>query len=101
MVGDDDLRCPVTGAPLRRDGAVLRTADGTRRYPIVDGVPRLIAPERSVFAPDPAPARRPGVLRRVAARLPRDTANVGTEPLVAQLRGLLPERPRVLVVGGE
>ena len=25
MVGDEDLRCPATGAHLRRDGTVLRT----------------------------------------------------------------------------
>jgi SAM-dependent methyltransferase len=99
MVGDDDLRCPASGAHLVRQGAVLRTDDGAHEYPIVDGVPILIAPEHSVFTPGDPP-RPPGRLRRLAARLPRDTANVGTAPLVARLRELLPERPRVLVVGG-
>jgi SAM-dependent methyltransferase/uncharacterized protein YbaR (Trm112 family) len=99
MVGDDDLRCPATGRPLVRDGAVLRTPDGARSYPIVDGVPILVAAERSVFTPAGPPAT-PSALRRLAAKLPRDSANVGTAPLVARLRELLPARPRVLVVGG-
>jgi SAM-dependent methyltransferase len=99
MVGDDDLRSPATGQPLIRDGAVLRTADGTRSYPIVDGIPVLIDADHSVFTP-PERAAPPGLARRIAAKLPRDTANVGTAPLVARLRELLPVRPRVLVVGG-
>ena len=103
MVGDDELRCPATGARLQRDGAVLRTADGGRRYPIVDGVPILIAPDRTVFAPPASRPPRPSGLRRLAAKLPRDSANVGTAPLVARLLDLLlaaNPRPRVLVVGG-
>jgi SAM-dependent methyltransferase len=103
MVGDDDLRCPATGARLVRDGAVLRTEDGSRSYPVRDGVPILVAPEKSLFAPAAGPPPRRGLLRRLAARLPRDTANAGTAPLVARLRTLLlngTSRPRVLVVGG-
>lgn len=99
MVGDDDLRCPATGAPLIRDGAVLRTADGVHRYPVVDGIPVLVSADRSVFSPSGPPAK-PTALRRLAARWPRDSVNVGTAGLVAQLRSLLPARPRVLVVGG-
>jgi SAM-dependent methyltransferase len=104
MVGDEDLRCPASGAPLVRDGAVLRTEAG-RRYPVVDGVPVLVATERSLFTvPTGRPtARRRGLLRRIAARAPSDSANAGTAPLVAQLLALLldrPERARVLVVGG-
>jgi SAM-dependent methyltransferase len=99
MVGDDDLRCPATGARLQRGGAVMRTEDGAREYPIVDGVPVLIAPERSLFGVPTRPEPRRG-LRRLASRLPRDSHNVGTDALVAQLRSLLPARPRVLVVGG-
>jgi len=99
MVGDDDLRCPATGAPLIRDGAELRTADGVHRYPIVDGIPILVVAGQSVFTPSGPPGKATG-LRRLAARWPRDSANVGTAPLVAQLRSLLPARPRVLVVGG-
>lgn len=36
--------CPVTRQPLRDAGAFLETADG-HRYPIVDGIPELLAPE--------------------------------------------------------
>ena len=111
MVGDDELRCPATGAPLQRARAALVTPDGTRRYPVVRGVPVLIAEERSLFRlaafTDPAPAREPSragaLARRIAARLPSDSANPGTGRLVARLLELLTgaaERPRVLVVGG-
>jgi SAM-dependent methyltransferase len=100
MVGDDELRCPATGARLHRRGAALETEDGVHRYPIVNGVPVLLAPERTLFdAPVPQPRPR-GRLARLAGALPRDTVNVGTAPLVARLRALLPGRARVLVVGG-
>jgi SAM-dependent methyltransferase len=100
MVGDEDLRCPATGARLRRVGAVMRTEDGTREYAVVDGVAVLIAPEKSPFGTPAQPEPRPSLARRLAARLPRDTRNVGTDALVARLRTLLPDRPRILVVGG-
>lgn len=38
---DDLLRCPETGAPLRRDGDAYVAPDG-RRWPIVRGVPRFV-----------------------------------------------------------
>ena len=75
MVGDDELRCPATGARLHREGSVLRTEDGARRYPIVDGVPILIADERSLFAhaltsaqPAPQRSRAARAVRRLAGR---------------------------------
>lgn len=38
------LRCPISGQALHRDGpASLRSADGTIAYPIVHGVPVLLA----------------------------------------------------------
>lgn len=41
------LRCPVTGqrlvAAVRDSRPMLRTEDGAREYPIIDGVPVLIA----------------------------------------------------------
>ncbi len=39
------LRCPRTKAPLRlsEDGQWLIAEEGKIRYPIVDGIPRLIA----------------------------------------------------------
>lgn len=105
------LRCPATGLPLVPAGSELVTADGTRRYPVVGGVPILIAEERSLFRladfTAPAAERRPSragrLARAVAARLPTDSANVGTDRHVARLLELLlaaSDRPRVLVVGG-
>jgi len=87
------------------------TEDGTHRYPVVSGVPILIAEERSLFrlADFTAPAverrrsRAGRLAHAVAARLPTDSANAGTERLVARLLELLlaaADRPRVLVVGG-
>jgi SAM-dependent methyltransferase len=99
MFVEQTLRCPATGEPLRRDGDALVSAAG-RRYPIVGGVPVLIAEERSLFSAAPARPEPPSRARAIAARLPRDSYNAGTERLVARLRELLPGRPRVLVVGG-
>lgn len=41
-----DLRCPVDLRPLRwnEDESVLVSFDGARRYPVVDGIPCLFAP---------------------------------------------------------
>ena len=111
IVSAQTLRCPATGAPLRREGSELVTEDGKRRYPVVGGVPVLIAEERSLFrladftdpVPAPVPSRAGRLARRIAARLPTDSANVGTDRHVARLLELLLEtrgRPRVLVVGG-
>jgi SAM-dependent methyltransferase/uncharacterized protein YbaR (Trm112 family) len=105
------LRCPATGAPLIRAGSELVTEDGTRRYPVVQGIPVLIAEERSLFrladftapASEPRRSRAARLARAVAARLPTDSANAGTDRLVARLLELLlatTDRPRVLVVGG-
>ena len=42
----EDLRCPVDMRPLRwvEDEAVLLSSDGARRYPVIDGIPCLFAP---------------------------------------------------------
>jgi SAM-dependent methyltransferase len=111
LVSAQTLCCPATGEPLSRNGSELVTADGARRYPIVGGVPILIAEERSLFrladftapAPEPHRSRARRLASAVAARLPSDSANAGTDRLVARLLELLlagADRPRVLVVGG-
>lgn len=47
------LRCPATGGELHITPAgALVTADGERSYPILDGIPALIDPAKSLFAPD-------------------------------------------------
>ena len=102
MFVDQTLRCPATGQPLRREGSELVSEDGSRRYPVVGGVPVLIAEERSLFRLDPTAPPTRSVARSIAHRLPGDSANPGTERHVARLLELLlaaGER-RVLVVGG-
>ncbi len=104
MFSTQTLRCPATGAALHRAGSELVTEDGSRRYPVIGGVPILIAEERSLFRladfSAPAPPSRRSLSRRLAGLLPRDSANAGTAGLVARLRELLPASPRILVVGG-
>ena len=110
-----ELRCPATGAPLRREGDALVTEDGSRRYALVEGVPLLVDPSLSTFDPadyEPPSAGRPSLLARlrrralrVAAWQPPISRNVGSEDNFARMRGLLREavadRPaRVLVIGG-
>ena len=64
-----DLRCPVTGAPLRYAGGSLRTPDGAHAYRLVDGVPVLLAPGRSLFDAGAVTAYRPPARwRRARAR---------------------------------
>ena len=102
MFREQTLRCPATGEPLHRAGDALESASG-RRYRIVGGVPVLIAEERSLFSASPTRPEPPSRARRLAAHLPRDSYNAGTERLVARLLELLlaaSARPRVLVVGG-
>lgn len=41
----DLLVCPIDRGPLQRDGAVLRCETCDRSYPIVDGIPDLLADE--------------------------------------------------------
>ena len=42
----DLLRCPLDGQALRKQGDWLVTADGKRRYPVVDGIAQLL-PEKA------------------------------------------------------
>jgi SAM-dependent methyltransferase len=127
MVGLDalgpSLRCPATGSPLSRDGDFLIAAQGKRRYPIVDGVPVLIAEDRSLFdielaaEPPGREAGRPGVGARVRraghallelllSALPTRSRNVAAADNYRTLARLLRERsspgtrPLLLVVGG-
>jgi SAM-dependent methyltransferase len=112
------LRCPATGSPLALAGGSLSTPDGARVYPIVDGVPILIARERSLFDPADYGQTPRASLRGRVRRLPKQLALgllallptigrnlVGRENvqrLLALLRaGAAPGTPvRVLVVGG-
>jgi SAM-dependent methyltransferase len=114
------LRCPATGQPLRTVGDLtLATEDGSRRYPVVGGVPVLIADERSVFrTADYTRAGRPDGPRRgvraLARRLvhagPAISGNAAAGDNFRELARLLEDEPdglgaggrrRVLVVGGQ
>jgi SAM-dependent methyltransferase len=115
------MRCPASGAPLvlSEDGSL--TANGTgRRYPVVDGVPILIAGEKSLFDSasfelwGESSAPNGGVrgwLRRFAKWLlrlpPTASRNVGSLDNYDELQRLLHASmvpsagpARVLVVGG-
>jgi SAM-dependent methyltransferase len=106
LVPDALLRCPRTGAALRREGGALVGPD--TRYPIVDGVPVLVDDERSLFSaasvvggPPRAQASRRQRLRE------RLSGNVVSRRNLAALGALLDARraagrgtQRVLVIGG-
>lgn len=117
------LRCPATGSALSRDGDFLVAADGARRYPIVEGIPVLIAEERSLFDVDlivrhegRAAGRRHlrarirlaglALVELVLSVLPTRSRNVAASENYRTLARLLRERatrsgnPRLLVVGG-
>ena len=52
----EKLVCPVTRAPLRQVGDQLITPDGAIAYPIVDGVPVLLAEAGQSSLPRPVTA---------------------------------------------
>jgi SAM-dependent methyltransferase len=114
------LRCPATGSVLALADGALASGQGGRRYPVVDGVPILLAPERSLFDVEYVLAgatERPGAggglrsparwLKRILAAGPSRTRNVAARDNYAYLveslrarRGGEARRPRILVVGG-
>lgn len=101
------LRCPASGQRLRERDGELVTLDGSRRYPVVEGVPVLIADGRSLFAGTDPRARRPSRGRVRAELRRRVTASPASARNLERLAELLrvgwgvgdPPR-RVLVVGG-
>ena len=116
------LRCPATKARLvMRPQGDLVTEDGARGYPVVDGVPVLIDPERSLFDPGSTLTdhdrtdRRPDTRQRLRATawtvgrrlVPSISLNVRADDNFRQLGRLLSppqgERAplrRVLIIGG-
>jgi SAM-dependent methyltransferase len=105
------LRCPATGKPLTLSPAGLES--GERLYPVVDGVPVLIANDRSVFQVESrqswadSSAASPGAMRWIVNWIDRFLPSLEYDRdcearqahLVSLLRNM-PERPRILVVGG-
>lgn len=112
MIPVDALRCPATGGPLLRAGSDwLQTRDGEHRYPIIDGVPILIADSQSLFSVEmfighqSRPAVGPTLLRRLRARMvPPTGRNRAAERNLARFAALVQaeanRRSRVLVIGG-
>ena len=93
MFSEQTLRCPATGRRCGATATALETDDGERRYPIVARRARAdrrgAQPVPARRLPDPAPAPVPSragarCARRIAARLPTDSANVGTDRHVAR-----------------
>jgi SAM-dependent methyltransferase len=110
------VRCPATGQRLRRAADRLVSEDGEHSYPVVGGVPILIADDRSVFGRDDYAGRPAGAgpLRRLARLLvhggPTISANVAASANFRELAQLLEAEPpglgadgrqRVLVIGGQ
>lgn len=56
--------CPTTGDPLHRNGDVLENSDGSRRYPIVRGVPVFLRHEPLESVSDAEKLERLGSLAR-------------------------------------
>jgi SAM-dependent methyltransferase len=114
------LRCPVTGSALVSVDGFLASQEGERRYPVVDGVPILLAPERSLFdaeyvlaaaterrGPGHGPRSPARWLKRIVAVGPSRTRNVAARDNYAFLAEALRARgreegrgTRILVVGG-
>lgn len=108
------LRCPASGAALDWDArGMLHAAE--HRYPVVDGVPVLIAKELSLFDPDAIIARAHRASESTGRRLlrwlihhpPTLSRSVGSDENYRTLRQLLQQsrelharRPRVLIIGG-
>jgi SAM-dependent methyltransferase len=112
MIAIEALQCPATGAPLVHSGSGwLQTNDGEHRYPIIDGVPILIAGSRSLFSPEmyirrkPEPPARPSLLRRLRVWVvPPTGRNRAAARNLARLATLVQSdahrRSRILVIGG-
>ena len=95
------LRCPASGAALDWDArGMLHAAE--HRYPVVDGVPVLIAKELSLFDPDAIIARAHRASESTGRRLlrwlihhpPTLSRSVGSDENYRTLRQLLQQVPR-------
>ncbi len=101
------LRSPDSGASLLAEREALCTADGRERFPVVRGVPILLASDSAFSTEDyvDAPAKAPAAGRRIRGALPSLSHNLSAERNLARLRELLHEASagavaQVLVVGG-
>jgi SAM-dependent methyltransferase len=104
------LVCPRCGAGSRIAGDDVVCAGCSARFPIVDGIPVMIAEERSVFNVTDFVDHRPttypegfGLKRTIGKLLPSLNMNVRARRNLLRFFDLvraLEDKPRVLVVGG-
>ena len=108
------LRCPRSGQTLHLTSAgSLEAADGDNEYPIVNGIPVLLADERSLFSVSDylprgrAATERPKghVARTIGQLLPAITSHERSVANYRRLRDLVDEmltdlRCTIVVVGG-
>lgn len=108
------LRCPVTGQRLvHKTSECLATEDGMLAYPVVDGVPVLVADGRALFssseiarsADRSASQPRSWPARLVSRLSPSTSLNPGAASRYRNFRTLVTDgaprrQTRVLVIGG-
>lgn len=106
------LRCPNCGSGVVGDQATAMCDDHTcgRVFPVVNGIPILIEPSKSIFdweaftQDKPTFFRRPSAIRQwLSGILPDLTLNIVAQQEFARLRQILAERDgvaNVLVIGG-
>jgi SAM-dependent methyltransferase len=100
--------CSARGALTRSGDELTCTACGLK-HPIVDGVPVILDPQRSVFDAQQViqqyrrPPKQPGKRAKSLERfVPRAGSNLVASRIVEQLNKMLKaiDKPRILVVGG-
>jgi uncharacterized protein YbaR (Trm112 family) len=107
------LRCPRTRAELKRVDGDLRTGDGEFSYPVVDGIPVLVADDRSLFQvadfqDQSEDLPQAGAVERVARAIGRASPAIGSNTaaarncarLVQELRAGGKGPFKLLIVGG-
>jgi uncharacterized protein YbaR (Trm112 family)/SAM-dependent methyltransferase len=103
------LICPVTKTQLRVENEIILSKEG-REYPVIDGIPVLLNEQNSLFSIDQfvgkqkttlAPKVKNNCLKLVVSKItPSISANLKSNQNFQKLRQLLPEKAKILVVGG-
>jgi uncharacterized protein YbaR (Trm112 family)/SAM-dependent methyltransferase len=103
------LICPVTKTQLSVQGEIILSKEG-REYPIINGVPVLLNEQNSLFSIDQfvskqkttlAPKVKNNCLKIVVSKItPSISANLKSNHNFLKLKGLLPKKAKILIVGG-